>query len=63
MDISLPWGAAYFQVTTIVLVTPYCDNFLRRWNLYTQVCLMNDGFELVEESSSQDAIVGVIHLH
>jgi hypothetical protein len=24
---------------------------------------MNDGFKLVEESFSQDAIVGIIHLH
>jgi hypothetical protein len=24
---------------------------------------MNDGFKLVEESSSQNAIVGIIHLH
>jgi hypothetical protein len=63
MDISLPWSAAPFHVTTIVLVTPDCDDSLRRWNLYTQVSLMNDGLTLVEESSTQDAIVGVIHLH
>jgi hypothetical protein len=25
--------------------------------------LINDGLELVEESFSQDAIVGIIHLH
>jgi hypothetical protein len=51
------------QFQTIVLVTPDCDDSLHRRYLYTQVSLMNDGLKLVEETSSQDAIVGVIHLH
>jgi hypothetical protein len=63
MDIPLPWSAAPFKVTTIILVTLDCDDSLRRWNLYTQVSLMNDGLKLVEETSSQYAIVGIIHLH
>jgi hypothetical protein len=63
VNISLPWSAASFQIATVVLVTPNCDDSLRRWNFYTQVGLMNDGFKLVEESSAQDAVVRLVHLH
>jgi hypothetical protein len=63
MDIPLPWSAAPLKVTTIVLMTPDCDDSLQHWNLYTHVSLMNDGIKLVEETSSKYAIVGIIHLH
>jgi hypothetical protein len=26
VHISLPWGAASFQIAAVILVTPYCDN-------------------------------------
>jgi hypothetical protein len=63
MNISLPWGAASFQIAAVVLVTPNCDDPLRHWDLQAHVSLMNNSFELVEESSTQDAVVGVVHLH
>ena len=63
MDISLSGSDTPFNVSSQLLVASDCDYTFNCRQFHAQVELMDDCFKLVDEATTEDCIVGVVHFY